>query len=216
MIESVLHLREFVDVDQMIRRDPTTCFGLFVRRGFFDERTCQEVIAEMRAGQGDSATVYAREALGSVDERVRKTMRHSPSPETVEFVRRRLLECKQEIAEHFGVSLGDCEEPQFLRYRVGDFFVAHQDGNTGLLRSDQEARRVSVVIFLSRQSDVADEGAYGGGWLVFHDWRANGGRGAEFRLAGEPGTLVAFRSETTHEVTPVTHGERYSIACWYR
>ena len=32
----------------------------------------------------------------------------------------------------------------------------------------------------------------------------------------EPGTLVAFRSETTHEVTPVTHGERFSIASWYR
>jgi len=28
--------------------------------------------------------------------------------------------------------------------------------------------------------------------------------------------LVAFRSETTHEVTPVTHGERYSIASWFR
>jgi predicted 2-oxoglutarate/Fe(II)-dependent dioxygenase YbiX len=35
-------------------------------------------------------------------------------------------------------------------------------------------------------------------------------------LEAEPGTLVAFRSETTHEVTPVTHGERYTIASWYR
>jgi SM-20-related protein len=200
----------------MTTLDPAARFDLFVRRGFFDERTCQEVIAEMRSARGESATVYGQEASGSVDERVRKAVRHTPSQETVEFVRRRLLECKQEIAGHFGVSLRDCEQPQFLRYRVGDFFVAHQDGNTGLLRLDQEARRVSVVIFLSRQSDAPVEGAYCGGWLVFHDWRATGGRREEFRLAGEPGTLVAFRSETTHEVTSVTHGERYSIACWYK
>jgi predicted 2-oxoglutarate/Fe(II)-dependent dioxygenase YbiX len=35
-------------------------------------------------------------------------------------------------------------------------------------------------------------------------------------LAPAPGTLVAFPSETTHEVTPITHGERLSIVSWYR
>jgi predicted 2-oxoglutarate/Fe(II)-dependent dioxygenase YbiX len=34
-------------------------------------------------------------------------------------------------------------------------------------------------------------------------------------LAPSPGTLVAFRAETTHEVTPVTHGERVTIVSWY-
>jgi predicted 2-oxoglutarate/Fe(II)-dependent dioxygenase YbiX len=31
-----------------------------------------------------------------------------------------------------------------------------------------------------------------------------------------PGSLVAFRAETTHEVTTVTHGVRYTIATWFR
>jgi predicted 2-oxoglutarate/Fe(II)-dependent dioxygenase YbiX len=35
-------------------------------------------------------------------------------------------------------------------------------------------------------------------------------------MVGEPGMLIAFRAETTHEITPVTHGERYSIVSWYR
>jgi SM-20-related protein len=74
---------------------------------------------------------------------------------------------------------------------------------------------VSVVIFLSRQTDERDDGDYGGGSLVFSDWRPGSNRGP-FHLGGEPGTLVAFRAETTHEVTPVTHGERLSIACWYK
>ncbi len=197
--------------------DSAARFGLFVRSGFFDARTCAEIVAGMRAAGSSPATVYGRESSGAVDERVRKVMRRTPSRETCEFVRRRLSACQREIEEHFGVSLRDCEEPQFLRYGVGDFFVAHQDGNTGLLRLAQEDRRVSVVIFLSQQSDTPEDGDdyYCGGSLVFHNWRAESDDEREVRLHGETGTLVAFRAETTHEVTPVTHGERHTIACWY-
>jgi SM-20-related protein len=34
-------------------------------------------------------------------------------------------------------------------------------------------------------------------------------------LIGEPGLLVAFRSDVLHEVEAVTHGERYSIVSWF-
>ena len=190
-------------------------FGLYVLRGFLDEQACEEIVAEMSSARSDPATIYGQGSSESVDQRVRKTVKQTPSRETVESVRRRLLECKREVEEHFGVSLSSCEEPQFLRYRVGDFFVAHQDGNTGMLRLDSEARRVSVIIFLSRQAETPEEGAYCGGSLVLHDWRAAEGN-RELRLPCEMGTLVAFRSETTHEVTPVTNGERHSIACWFR
>ncbi len=195
--------------------DATTLFDFLVLPNFFDEQRSAEIVAEMLSAPSAQATVYSQSSSGSIDERMRKAARQSPSAETVEYVQRRLWECKREVEEHFGVGLSECEEPQFLRYRVGDFFVAHQDGNTGLMRMDSEARRVSVVIFLNEQSDGPQEGAYCGGSLVFHDWR--GGRGSgELSQACQPGTFVAFRSETTHEVTPVTHGERYSIVGWYR
>ena len=190
-------------------------FDLYVLKGYFDAEACREIVEEMRRSPVGPAVVYGRGESGAVDERMRKVARVAPARETVEHVRRRLMESRNEVGEHFGVSLGGCEEPQFLRYRVGDFFVAHQDGNTGLLRSEREQwRKVSVVIFLNRQSEAPDGDAYCGGSLVFSDWRGGGGR-RELRLSGEAGTLVAFRSETTHEVTPVTHGERYSIASWY-
>ncbi|MCA1632590.1 MAG: 2OG-Fe(II) oxygenase [Acidobacteria bacterium] len=199
----------------MTKSETDARFDLYMVESFFDAETCREFINEMRRSPVGPATVYGRGQSGSVDERVRKAARLAPSTETVERVRRRLLECRGEVGEHFGVSLSVCEEPQFLRYRVGDFFVAHQDGNTGMLRSDREqSRRVSVVIFLNRQSEAPEAETYGGGSLVFSDWRAGPGRG-EFRLSGEAGTLVTFRSETTHEVLPVTHGERYSIVSWY-
>jgi predicted 2-oxoglutarate/Fe(II)-dependent dioxygenase YbiX len=116
------------------------------------------------------------------------------------------------VEEHFGVGLKELEEPQFLRYETDDFFVAHQDGNTGMLRSEREDRKVSAVVFLNAQSETPGPDAYGGGSLVFHP------RGASeaVRPTAEAGTLVAFRAETTHEVEPVTHGERFTIASWYR
>lgn len=192
-----------------------TLFDLYMVRSFFDAETCVEFMSEMRRCQASPATVYGRSESGSVDERMRKVARLLLSQETVERVRQRLLESVGEVGEHFGISLSRCEEPQFLRYRVGDFFVAHQDGNTGLILSDREqSRKVSVVIFLNSQSESPETNAYCGGSLVFSDWRASQSR-REFRLSGEAGTLVAFRSETTHEVIPVTHGERYSIVSWY-
>ena len=81
-------------------------------------------------------------------------------------------------------------------------------------RQSPLGKRVSAVIFLSEKSEAPAEGTYGGGALVFHGpWT-----GPELRVAAgaRPGSLVAFRAETTHEVTPVTHGVRYTIATWFR
>ena len=187
-------------------------FDLHFVRNFFDVETCRDLIAEMRRSSSSPALTYAKDHLGSVDERVRKVARLMPSPETVACVMRRLTDYREKIAEYFKVSLSGCEDPQFLRYRVGDFFVAHQDGNTGLIRLDTDrSRRISVSIFLNTQSERPEPNAYCGGSLVFSDWR----NGAECRLACEAGTMVAFRSEITHEVIPVTDGERYSIVSWY-
>ena len=109
---------------------------------------------------------------------------------------------KPRIEAHFNRALDGFEAPQFLRYGPGDYFVAHQDGNTPLVHDESRFRKVSVVIFVSAPD------AYSGGSLVLH---------AEppVTLAPAPGTLVAFPSETTHEVLPVTRGERLSIVSWY-
>jgi SM-20-related protein len=183
---------------------------LFIVPQFFKPRLCKRIVAELKAAAGSAATVYGTASSGTIDEMVRRTVRVKPSPETVDLVIQKLLAYKDAAEKHFDVTLNECEEPQFLRYRVGDFFVAHQDGNTGLMRLDSERRRVSTVIFLSRESQSPESEVYCGGSLVFSDLRHR------WRMPAETGTLVAFRSETTHEVTPVTYGERYSIASWYR
>ena len=183
---------------------------LFVVPQFFEPGLCATILAELRAIEGVAATLYGRNTTGFVDERARKTIRLNPAEETVKLVTGRLWEYKAAVEKHFAVTLNECEEPQFLRYREGDFFVAHQDGNTGMLNLDAEQRLISTVIFLSREAERPEAGAHSGGSLVFSDLDG------KFHFPAEPGMLVAFRSEMTHEVTPVTHGERYSIASWYR
>ncbi len=196
----------------MTKPTPHSPFDLLLDTSFLDAETCRELIAEMRRSPAGPAVTYGQGDAGSVNESVRKVERLTPSRETVEHVTLLLIDYRQQAEKHFGISLSGCEEPQFLRYRVGDFFVAHQDGNTGLVRLDTDrSRRISISIFLNRESEAPETDCYCGGSLVFSDWRA----GSEFRLDGEIGTLVAFRSETTHEVIPVTHGERYSIVSWY-
>lgn len=195
-----------------------TRFELLLVRDFFDARTCEEIIAEMRSARGGPATVYSEGATSPVNEKLRKTTRRMLSQPTSEFVRQRLLEQKGTVERHFRIRLSDCEEPQFLFYKEGDFFVPHQDGNSEQLEFDHlRVRRISVVVFLSRQSSEPGPDTYCGGSLVFLEPGSGANReGLGYHLTGETGLLVAFRSETTHEVRPVTHGERYSIVCWYK
>ena len=190
-------------------------FNLYVIRNFLEVDLCREIVDALRSSPASAAAVYGIEEKGSIVETTRRTSRLVPPDNVIEVLEDRLATRKNEIAVHYGTTLDMYEEPQFLRYRTGDFFVAHQDGNTGLMQSEREQRRkISIVIFLNQHSEVPLDGAYGGGALVFSEWRRR--PVGHFHFHGEPGSLVAFRSETTHEVIPVTHGERYSIASWYR
>lgn len=192
-----------------------SAFDLYLDGAFFDEQQCGALLAELSVAPAAPATVYGRGQAGAVDERVRKVARLAPPPEIVARVMQRLHDARDAVAAHFGVALTTCEAPQFLHYREGDFFVAHQDGNTGMLLSGTEqSRKVSVVILLSRPSEAPERGTYGGGALVFTEWRP-GRKSGRFALAAKAGTLVAFTADTTHEVTPVAWGDRYTIASWY-
>lgn len=186
-------------------------FNLHLVENFFDAEVCRELITEMRSADAAAALTYGKgEAV--VDERVRQANRLSVSQESVVFVSYQLEKQRGLLAKVFQTELAAFEEPEFLCYRVGDFFVAHQDGNTGLVNLDTDRRRrISVSIFLNTQSRDPRPESYCGGSLIFSDWRTN----KRQEVVGQAGMLLAFPSETTHEVTPVTYGERYAIVSWY-
>jgi len=172
---------------------------------------CAALRAEMRSAHGDPATVSGGKYQQSVAPELRRTTRAAVPASTCESIMRLLMARKEAVEQHFAMSLTDCEDPHFLCYRAGDFFVAHQDGNTA--RDATRSRKISAVLFLSAQSDEPLPDTYGGGSLLLHG--PDSGRSLRVPVAPAPGTLVAFRSETTHEVMPVTRGERFTIVSWY-
>lgn len=187
---------------------------LLVIPDFLDDSERRALLAALEAAAAAPATVTGEGDGARVNTNVRRADRIALPEAEREAVRDRIRALRADIERHFGVALDDCEAPQFLRYREGDYFVAHQDGNTSVIRDDTRHRRISAVLMLSPRSEAALPGTYGGGALVFHgaypDWEAR------HPAPAEPGTLVLFRAETTHEVTPVTHGVRYSVATWFR
>ena len=171
--------------------------------GALDSAMVERLRGEMAAAAGEPATVLGTTPQHRVASSARKAAQVAVGEAARAVVVRLLDRLQGRIDAHFGRSLDGFDDPQFLRYGPGDYFVAHQDGNTPLVHDESRFRKVSVVIFLSAP------GTFGGGSLVLH---------AEppLTLAPAPGTLVAFPSETTHEVLPITHGQRLSIVSWYR
>ena len=165
----------------------------------------QLLYAAMAKAGGDAANVYADRDAAQVNALMRRTTQLLVPDEIVELVTERLTAHAPILQERFGTEPLIVEPPQFLKYVAGDYFVAHQDGNTPLIRDKARFRRVSIVIYVN-----AD---YSGGALTLHEPYPN----SDVRTAIEPvpGTLIAFRSETTHEVTPVESGERYTVVSWY-
>jgi SM-20-related protein len=190
---------------------PATHFNLFLLRNFMDAEACANLRAELAASATTQAPVYIQGTEGTIHENVRKTTSMHPPQETFDRVHKLLLEQTSALSQHFSDTLTECEPPQFLRYQEGDFFVRHQDGNP---RQDDfnhlRVRRISIVVFLNGHSANLQPGCYTGGVLNFYD------QTKEYGLEGETGLLVAFTSDTFHEVIPVTSGERFTIITWFR
>lgn len=193
-------------------------FNLFLLPGFLDLDMCADIKRELSSSPTTRAPVYIEGSTDLVHDNVRRTTSLHPSDETFSQIHGRLYQLKASLEAHFELKLVDCERPQFLRYRKGDFFVRHQDGNTDQLEFDHlRIRRISIVVFLNDSSVEPEAGTFCGGSLNFYDNDAvPSSESSVFSLQGESGLLVAFTAETFHEVMPVACGERFTIISWFR
>ena len=193
-------------------------FNLFLLPSFLDAELCLELIEELCSCPTTQAPVYIEGSDKLVHEDIRRTTSLHPSDETFSALHQRLFELKPALENRFGLSLTDCERPQFLRYETGDFFVRHQDGNTEQLEFDHlRIRKISLIVFLNGHAVQPEANCYSGGSLNFYDQNDTSPDGpTAFPLLGETGLLVAFTAETMHEVAPVTGGERFTAITWFR
>jgi hypothetical protein len=99
------------------------------------------------------------------------------------------------------------EDFQVLKYNKGDFYVTHEDGNGDHLSVydmpdnkffHNRVRKLSMVAFLNND--------YGGGELEID---------GKVPMTRETGNLVIFPSFISHQVKPVTSGERFSLSNWF-
>lgn len=190
--------------------------GLFVIDGFLDSSDCARLRSEIDSSSGAAARITGGQE-GRVDENVRRALVADVSKPTATFLRSRLRDLMPDIEQHFRLRLADCEGPQFLAYDPGCFFRAHNDSSSHPDAAKYlKSRQISLVLFLNAESAATSEGGYGGGQLIFYGLL----EGAHWEKCPLPvhaatGLLVAFRSEPTHDVKPVTFGRRYTIVTWF-
>lgn len=191
--------------------------GLFCKPGFLSASQC----AELRGLGGSldlaSAPVYEHGQEQLVED-ARRTKRATLPADKVSELRSVMLSRMDEIATHFRVTLVDCQEPQLLVYKPGDFYVAHTDASHKRPElSVLTSRRISLVIFLNGHSptDTCPESFEGGELTFFGLIQKPGFERAGLGLEPDEGLAVAFPSTMVHQVPVVTAGKRYSIVTWF-
>jgi predicted 2-oxoglutarate/Fe(II)-dependent dioxygenase YbiX len=188
--------------------------NLYVERDFLSPALCNRMTLAMRGDAGHPATVVGEDGRDVVDNSRRRTYQVPVSSDDRLFVEQRLQSIKANLAQYFGFKLSELQTPQFLRYGRGCFFRPHQDSSK---HPDHEqyikSRRITVVTFLNQGTRLPKDGAYCGGelWL----FKLDDDPDPTLSIIGEAGMLVAFPSDVLHEVRPITHGERFSVAAWY-
>lgn len=190
--------------------------GFFVVPNFLDHEAVAQIYREMATAPKEKGLVVKADNYDCLDEDLRKVEAAVLPKEVWGALRERFRALIPELETHFHVQIAGCEPPHHLIYRPGDFFKPHSDGGSMGQSDFTRQRRVSAVIFLNPESDKPEDGTFGEGRLTFHGLLDGPKWGScSFALKPEPGLLIAFPSETVHEVTPVSHGLRFTVVTWY-
>ena len=191
--------------------------GLFAVRGFLDAGDCRRIDDAMNAKTWSEGTIGGS-AEFTVDREYRRTKVVDVPDAFFTELSSRLLAIKPALAEHYKMTLGDVQTPQFLAYGPGDFYKPHRDR---IDRPQGQAefstvRRVTAVIFVNPQSAQEQPGTFGGGELTLYEMFDDpSGKGLGLPVDPEPGLLMTFPSTQLHAVAPVLHGERRTIVSWF-
>lgn len=195
--------------------DILASLGLYLKKGFLDVSLCEELIAQMESTPSEAGYLKTSDRGDIADSNLRSARLSGISIDYAYLIRDRLEELKPDLEDYFDLKLKSQEKPQFLLYEPGGHYAPHRDvpSEQSEKRVSIQSRVLSIVVFLN---DRSGERSYSGGELTFYElvsdpqWKDYG-----LPVEAETGLLVAFRSDTLHEVRPVTEGKRFTIANWF-
>ena len=170
----------------------------------------------MISSESSISGVY-KDGSSTVDTKERSSKEARVSQKTESYIKELLKRKKGEFENHFSTRLRGHQPPQFLIYRPGNHFSAHQDSdpNTDDPKYIYE-RTVTSIIFLNSQDGNCSQDRFSGGSLIFYglldDPECNK---FGFPLEVEEGLLIAFTSDIFHEVTEVTKNDRFCVVTWF-
>jgi SM-20-related protein len=182
--------------------------AFLVEPAVWDRAFCDEVRRAMDRGDAGEAEIVD-EGI-SVDTSVRRAFDVTIDSPTLARVERALARQRPRIAQAFKEPLTGSVGLTCLRYTTGGRYRRHRDSDPRP-GSGTEHRKVSVIVWLSTASSDDVRGEFGGGTLRLYQPGASDAH--EFGPVA--GTLVAFPSDWSHEVTPVTWGTRDVVVDWW-
>jgi predicted 2-oxoglutarate/Fe(II)-dependent dioxygenase YbiX len=190
--------------------------GFFVDAEFLDAERVKQIIVKSASGAGQPAGVISG-GESVVDTTVRLVDEISMPIKMQSYVRSRLDLLKPLLEKHFKTTLQGAEDPVCLAYRAGSFYKPHRDVSSNT--HDPEFvrhRSITAIVFLNAETENGAHGSYSGGSVAFYGvMKFPGWEDYGVSLKGREGLLVAFPSDTLHEVQPVTAGTRSTIVTWF-
>ena len=200
----------------MLKTDLFAQLGILSVKNFVSREFCTQILTESQSANSQPASVYKANTMTRiVDKTFCKSHALEIKPETSSRLQTLLINLRSQLEQHFKQQLLSFEGPSFLCYQQGDFFKWHVDNQN----PSSQDRVVTVVFFLNSSVATQEPEHYMGGTLEFyapHLQQEKAYKGCCLAIIPEAGSFVAFRSDTYHQVQPVTWGKRYTITSWFR
>lgn len=186
--------------------------SLYVHAQFLSPATLDACAALLHGADGELAAMQPEPGAPlAVVEQVRRAWELEVPDSLHDELVAAIERLRGHLEELFAVRLEPCDGVAVLRYPPGAFYRTHRDIGRAPDPHGLHRRAVSIVIFLNSAAPRPDA-AFAGGELRL----ANTADDDEVvrRIVPEAGTLVAFRSDLLHEVTPVASGTRGTAVTW--
>lgn len=176
--------------------------------GFLAPARCRELIAQIDAARQVPAEVWLDDAFGvHHGSRMGCVAQLERSSEAA--VQDALWAVMPQLERRFGCEISHVSGVAALTYREGDHFAPHCDSGSDDEPLDVARRHISLIVALN---DGTQD--FAGGELQFFAGSPAAPGPPVRRLRSRPGLLAAFPSATTHRVTPIFTGCRYTLASW--